>query len=73
MKIDNVSISSAFRITGSTCAGTLAAGESCVVKVDFKATNALLTTGTLSFSDDAANSPQTASLDGIGLFLFNGS
>ena len=75
LKINGVTISSAFRITGNTCVvgGTLAAGKSCVVKVDFKATHALLTTGTLSFSDSAANTPQTASLYGIGLFLFGGS
>ena len=72
LNIKSVTISSPFRITGSTCGGT-AVGESCVVKVDFKATHALVTTGTLSFSDSAANSPQTASLYGIGLFLFEGS
>ncbi len=76
LNIKGVTISSAFRITGGTCVvgtATLAAGKSCVVKVDFKATHALLTTGTLSFSDSAANTPQTASLYGIGLFLFGGS
>ena len=73
MSISSVTLSSLFRITGSTCGGTLTVGKSCVVKVDFKATHALLTTGTLSFSDSAANSPQTASLLGIGVFLFGGS
>jgi hypothetical protein len=76
LNINSVTISSPFRITGSTCVvgiGTLAAGKSCLVKVDFRATHAFLTTGTLSFSDSAANSPQTASLYGIGLFLFQGS
>ncbi len=76
LNIKSVTISSPFRITGSTCVvgtATLAAGKSCVVKVDFKATHALVTTGTLSFSDTAANTPQTASLYGIGLFLFGGS
>ena len=76
LNITKVAITSPFRITASTCVvgtGTLGAGQSCLVKVDFKATHAFLTTGTLSFSDSAANSPQTASLYGIGLFLFGGS
>jgi hypothetical protein len=73
LNINKVAISSPFRIIGNTCGATLGMGQSCVVKVDFKATHAFLTTGTLSFSDSAANSPQTASLYGLGLFLFGGS
>ena len=76
LNINSVTIGSPFRITGRTCVvgiGTLAAGKSCLVKVDFKAAHSFLTTGALSFSDSPANSPQTASLYGIGLFLFGGS
>ena len=73
LNINQIAISSPFRIAGNTCGATLGMGQSCVVKVNFKATHAFLTTGTLSFSDSAANSPQTASLHGIGLFLFGGS
>ncbi len=76
LNINSVNVSSPFRITGSTCVvgiGTLAVGKSCLVKVDFRARHAFLTIGTLSFSDSAANSPQTASLYGITLFLFQGS
>ena len=69
----SVTISSPFRIIGNTCVGRLDVGKNCVVKVDFKADHALLTVGTLSFRDSAANSPQTASLYGIDLFLFGGS
>lgn len=68
-----MSIESWDSLSGSTCVGTLALGKNCLVKVDFRAANALTTTGTLSFSDSAANTPQTASLSGIGLFLFQGS
>ena len=73
LSISSVTVSSLFRITGNTCVGTLASGKSCVVKVDFRATRALPTIGTLSFSDNASNSPQTATLAGIGVFLFGGS
>ena len=68
-----ITISSPFKITVGNCGATLGAGQSCVVKVNFKATHAFVTTGTLSFSDSAANTPQTATLYGIGLFLFGGS
>ncbi len=42
LKINNVTIISPFRITSSTCVGTLAVGNNCLVKVDFRATNACL-------------------------------
>jgi hypothetical protein len=48
----------------NTCGTTLAANASCTVTVTFKpaATGAL--TATLSFADNAANSPQTVALSG---------
>jgi len=73
LKVSNITISSSFFITGKTCVGTLAVGQSCYVNVSFKPTHWLLTTGMLGFSDSAANTPQTASLYGISLSLFQGS
>jgi hypothetical protein len=51
----------------NTCSATLAVNASCAVTVTFKpaATGAL--TATLSFADNAANSPQTVALSGTGL------
>jgi hypothetical protein len=72
LNIKAVTITSPFRIIANGCVGTLAVGHACSVNVNFRATHAYLISGTLSFSDSAANSPQTASLRGVGVFLFQG-
>jgi hypothetical protein len=46
---------------------TLAAGANCTVAVAFQPTAGGTRTGSLQFSDDATNSPQTVSLTGTGL------
>ena len=52
----------------NTCAPTysLAVGQSCSVSVTFSPTASGTRTGALSISDNAAGSPQTVSLTGIG-------
>jgi hypothetical protein len=55
-----------FAITSNACGASLAAGASCAVGVTFSPTAIGPATGTLSFADDAINSPQTVSLSGTG-------
>jgi len=50
----------------NTCGSTLAAGNSCLIKVTFSPTQTGARTGTLSVNDNASNSPQTVSLSGTG-------
>jgi len=46
--------------------GTVAAGASCSASVTFTPTGAGTRTGTMTITDDAAGSPQTAKLEGFG-------
>ncbi len=50
----------------NNCTSSLAAGASCTATVTFKPTQTGTRLGTLSVSDNAAGSPQTASLTGVG-------
>ena len=50
----------------STCAATLAVNASCAVTVTFKPTAVGAASATLTFTDNAPNSPQTAALTGSG-------
>jgi len=50
----------------SVCGATLVAGAQCTVVVTFAPTATGTRTGTLSISDNAAGSPQTATLSGTG-------
>jgi acetyl esterase/lipase len=49
------------------CQPSLAIGASCTLSIAFTPTTAGSRTGTLTFADNASNSPQTVSLTGIGL------
>jgi hypothetical protein len=49
-----------------TCGGSLASGASCPINVTFTPSTTGSLTGTLSVTDNAPGSPQTASLSGIG-------
>lgn len=55
-----------FAVSTSTCGVTLGSGKSCTISVTFSPTKIGAATGTLSVSDSANNSPQTASLSGTG-------
>ncbi|MGB8012598.1 MAG: choice-of-anchor D domain-containing protein [Terriglobales bacterium] len=48
------------------CGSTLAAGASCLIKVTFTPAQTGLTTGDITITDNAANSPQTLPLSGTG-------
>jgi hypothetical protein len=55
-------------ISGGVLSGTLAAGGSCNIGIDFKPTAAGATSGgQITILDNAANSPQVAALAGVGV------
>ncbi|MBZ5560734.1 MAG: choice-of-anchor D domain-containing protein [Acidobacteriia bacterium] len=58
--------SASFAIASSTCGASIAAGASCSVGVTFSPTATGAVTGALTFTDDAATSPQTVGLTGTG-------
>ncbi len=55
-----------FFISASTCGASLAASASCTIKVKFKPTALETRSAVLSFTDDAAGSPQNVTLSGVG-------
>jgi len=62
-----VTTSGNFAVSANTCAGSLAVGKKCKIGVVFTPTQLGPLTGTLTISDDAANSPQTVALSGTGV------
>jgi sugar lactone lactonase YvrE len=51
----------------SNCTGPLAPGASCTINVQFKPTAIGAASAALTFTDNAANSPQSVTLSGTGL------
>jgi len=66
LTLHNIFAGGDFAIASKTCGADLAAHASCKVAVTFTPKAIGTRTGTLSFSDNAANSPQTVSLKGTG-------
>jgi hypothetical protein len=66
LHISSITISGDFAISSNTCGATLGVGQVCKVKVVFKPTQVGTRTGSLTFRDDASNSPQVVPLKGIG-------
>jgi hypothetical protein len=64
--ISNVTATPADFAPLSTCGSTLAAGASCSIGVFFDPTTSGTRNGTLTVTDNATNSPQTATLTGTG-------
>ena len=62
-----IAISGAFAIASNTCGSSIAAGKSCTVGVTFSPAATGSATGSLTFTDDAPNSPQSVSLSGTGV------
>ena len=56
----------AIATTGTTCASTLAAGATCTIAATFTPSASGSFTASISVADNAATSPQTAALTGIG-------
>ena len=66
LTLSPVAITAGFNIASNTCGASVAAGGTCAVGVTFTPTATGAATGTLTFADSAANSPQTVTLSGSG-------
>ena len=65
LNIMGITASTNFSVDSTACAATLAAGANCVVNVTFTPTVMdRPLPGTITFTDNAANSPQTVTLTG---------
>lgn len=67
LNISSIATSGIFAMSSKTCGTTLPVGAKCIVKVTFTPTVLGSLTGTLTFTDNAPNSPQTVSLSGTGV------
>ena len=67
LNIASIAASGDFAISSNTCGAKLAKGKKCKVKVTFTPTGLGPETGSLTFTDNAANSPQTVALSGTGI------
>jgi hypothetical protein len=67
LDISNIAPSADFSVASTTCGATLAVRKACQVSVTFTPTELGTVTGTLSFIDNAGNSPQTVQLSGTGV------
>ncbi len=56
-----------FKISGNTCPTAVFPGQSCQVSVEFKPTALGKLAASLSFTDNASNSPQSMTLSGVGV------
>ena len=66
VSITSVTVSGSFSQT-NTCGSSLAASGSCTINVTFKPTASGAASGTLTVTDSASDSPQTAALSGTGV------
>jgi Abnormal spindle-like microcephaly-assoc'd, ASPM-SPD-2-Hydin len=67
LDISGITPSGDFAISANTCGATLAGKKSCKVSITFTPMALGKLTGTLTFTDNAANSPQTVPLSGTGV------
>ena len=67
LEISSITPSGDFAISANTCGATLAGKKSCKVSITFTPMALGKLTGTLTFTDYAANSPQTVPLSGTGV------
>ena len=65
VSISNVTVSGPF-VVSSNCTSSVAANSSCPIYVYFYPTASGAASGTLTVTDSASNSPQTAALSGTG-------
>jgi hypothetical protein len=78
LMISSAQASAQFAAT-NTCGAPVAVGNSCTIQVTFTPTGAAVQSGTLTITDNAANSPQTVSLTGnapppsLGLGIASGA
>jgi FG-GAP repeat len=67
LSIAGITLNGDFDISSTTCGVILTAGKACKVNVTFTAMELGMLTGTLTFTDNASNSPQTVALSGTGI------
>ena len=67
LAVGGVSLSGDFTIAGNSCGGSVLVGMACGVAVTFGPAAGGTRTGVLTFSDNAALSPQTVTLSGVGV------
>ena len=66
LNFSSILASAGFNIANNTCGAGIAAGSSCSIGITFSPSAAGAVAGTLTFTDNAANSPQVVSLTGTG-------
>lgn len=66
LDISSITASTEFAISANTCGAQLGVGKTCKVSVTFTPTQIGEITGTLTFTDNAVNSPQNVQLSGTG-------
>ena len=66
LTITSITTTSQYTQTNN-CGGSIGAGQSCTINVTFTPSQEGTVNGTLTVTDNANNSPQTASLTGVGL------
>jgi hypothetical protein len=66
LNISSITASGDFHISNNTCGATVAAGANCAVSVTFTPTKKGARSGSLTFTDNAPNSPQIVALKGTG-------
>jgi hypothetical protein len=64
--VSNISITGPFALPVNKCANGVNPGSHCDVYLTFTPSDLGTQTGTLTFTDNASNSPQTVSLTGVG-------
>jgi hypothetical protein len=66
LTFSSIAASAAYTVASNSCGTSIAAGAKCTVGVTFSPTTSGAASGTLTFTDDAALSPQAVSLNGTG-------
>jgi hypothetical protein len=66
LNFSNILTSAGFAMASNTCGANIAAGATCTIGVTFSPTTTGAATGALTFTDDAANNPQSVALTGTG-------
>jgi hypothetical protein len=66
LTFSSIAATAGFAVASNTCGASIAVGANCTVGVTFSPSVAGAATGTLTFTDSAANSPQVVNLSGTG-------
>jgi hypothetical protein len=68
LAISSITVSPTQFLQSSNCPSSLAGGLSCTISVAFDPSAVTSYSGTLTVNDNAANTPQTVALSGVGTF-----